>query len=98
MNKYLKNKTIREFILFWLFDLKLLPKNDNKELIIHNLRRYNNPENRFAGIRISLNFLLPNFKPYELLLLSLIEDPFVSAENKVFAKRLYEDFINKSNQ
>ncbi len=96
MNKYLKDKTIREFILFWLFDLKLLPKNDKKELIMHNLRRYNNPENRFAGIRISLHFLLPKFKPYELLLLSLIEDPFVSAEDKVFVKRLYEDFKNRS--
>ena len=96
LNKYLKDKTIREFILFWLFDLKLLPKNDKKELIMHNLRRYNNPENRFAGIRISLHFLLPKFKPYELLLSSLIEDPFVSAEDKVFVKRLYEDFINKS--
>ena len=96
MNKFLKDKTVREFILFWLFDLKLLPKNDNKELIIHNLRRYNNPDNRFAGIRISLHFLLPKFKPYELLLSSLIEDPFVSAENKVFVKKLYEDFKNKS--
>jgi glycosyltransferase involved in cell wall biosynthesis len=96
INKYLKDKTIREFILFWLFDLKLLPINDNKQLIIHNLRRYNNPENRFAGIRISLQFLLPKFKPYELLLSSLIKDPFVSAEDKVFVKKLYEDLKNKS--
>ena len=97
INKYLKDKTIREFILFWLFDLKLLPINDNKQLIIHNLRRYNNPENRFAGIRISLKFLLPKFKPYELLLSSLINDPFVFAEDKVFVKKLYEDFKNKPN-
>ena len=96
INKYLKDKTIREFILFWLFDLKLLPINDNKQLIIHNLRRYNNPENRFAGIRISLKFLLPKFKPYELLLSSLINDPFVFAEDKVFVKKLYEDLKNKS--
>jgi glycosyltransferase involved in cell wall biosynthesis len=96
INKYFKDKTIREFILFWLFDLKLLPRNDNKEKVIHSLRRYNNPENRFAGIRISLHFLLPRFKPYELLLSTLIEDPFVSAEDKVFVKRLYEDLKNKS--
>ena len=66
-------------------------------MIIHNLRRYNNPENRFAGIRVSLQFLLAKFKPYELLLSSLIKDPFVFAEDKVFVKKLYEDFKNKPN-
>jgi len=94
-DKYLREKTIREFILFWLFDLKLLPQNNNKQMIIDNLKRYIRPDNKFGGERITLENLIHRYEPYEMLLESLIEDPFVSAENKVFVKKLYQEVTNK---
>ena len=42
-----KNKTMKEFILFWLFDYQLLPKEDNKKAIIKKLRSYIKPFNHF---------------------------------------------------
>ena len=94
-DKFLREKTIREFILFWLFDLKLLPKNNNKQLIIDNLKRYIRPDNKFAGETISLEYLTHRYEPYEILLASLIEDPFVSANNKAFVYKLYQEIARK---
>jgi glycosyltransferase involved in cell wall biosynthesis len=92
-DKYLRDKTIREFILFWLFDLKLMPKNDSKQKIIDNIFNFIRPENIFGGVRVSLQNLINRFEPYEFLLLSLLEDPFVKASNKDFLKKLYEEAI-----
>ena len=90
-DKYLREKTIREFILFWLFDLKLLPQNNNKHTIIDNLKKYIRPDNIFDGERVTLENLEHRYEPYEILLESLIEDPFVNAENKDFVKKLYQE-------
>jgi glycosyltransferase involved in cell wall biosynthesis len=95
IQKKLGEKTIREFILFWLFDLKLLPKKDNKQIIIDNLKKYIKPDNIFDGETVSLENLIHRYEPYEILLASLIEDPFVSAENRIFAYKLYQDIKNK---
>ena len=92
-DKYLREKTIHEFILFWLFDLKLMPKNDNKQKIINNILNFIKPENTFGGVRVSLQNLINRFEPYELLLLNLIEDPFVNSKNKDFLKKIYEEAI-----
>ena len=94
-DKNVREKTIREFILFWLFDLKLLPQNNNKQAIIDNLKRYIRPDNKFGGETISLENLIHRYDPYEILLISLMEDPFVSDENKVFVYKLYQEIKRK---
>ena len=95
---HLREKTIREFILFWLFDLKLMPINNNKQSIIDNILNFIRPENTFNGVTVSLKNLIHRFEPYEFLLLSLIEDPFVTASNKDLLKKIYEQAIkNKKN-
>ena len=94
-DKNVREKTIREFILFWLFDLKLLPRNNNKQMIIDNLKEYIRPDNKFGGQTVSLENLIHRYEPYEILLASLIEDPFVSPENRVFAYKLYQDIKKK---
>ena len=96
-DKFLREKTIREFILFWLFDLKLLPKNNNKQILIDNLKRFIRPDNKFGGETISLEYLIHRYEPYEILLVSLIEDPFVSDENKAFVYKLYQEIALKQN-
>ena len=94
-DKFLREKTIQEFILFWFFDLKLLPKNNDKQMIIDNLKRFIRPDNKFAGETISLEYLIHRYEPYEILLISLIEDPFVSAKNKAFVYKLYQEVARK---
>jgi glycosyltransferase involved in cell wall biosynthesis len=94
-DKFLREKTIREFILFWLFDLKLLPKENNKQAIIDKLKTFIRPDNIFGGERVSLEFLTHKYGPYEILLASLIEDPSVSLENRIFAYKLYKEIKKK---
>ena len=88
-NAFVRNKTIKEFILFWYWDYFLLPKNDNKKSIINTLRKYARPQNRFFLLLMSLEFLTDRFMPYEDLLKRLIDDPFVDPEDKVFVSNLY---------
>ena len=70
-----------------------MPKNDSKQKIIDNIFNFIRPENTFGGVRVSLQNLINRFEPYEFLLLSLLEDPFVKASNKDFLKKLYEEAI-----
>ena len=84
-----KDKTIREFIYFWLFDYQLLPKNDNKKKIIDILRNYIKPDNLFNNIPLRLDYLLSNFPIYDYLLISLYNDPYVSKNDKKFVNELY---------
>ena len=84
-----RNKTIQEFIYFWFFDLQLLPKKDNKRMIIQKLYDYNNPNNKFYDTNISLNYLNSKFPIYERLLSLLFYDPFVRKKNKYFIMKLY---------
>ena len=94
-DKFLREKTIREFILFWLFDLKLLPQDNNKQMIIDNIKQYIRPDNKFGGETVSLEYLIHRYEPYEILLASLIEDPSVSIENRVFVYKLYQEIKKK---
>ena len=91
---YSKEKTMKEFIYFWLFDLELLPKEDNKKSVIKNLYLYNKQSNRYKGEPINLSFLKNKFPIYTHLLNLLINDPFVSKEDKVFLNHL----LDKSKQ
>lgn len=88
-------KIICEFINFWIFDLKLLPKEDNKASVIKSLREFNRVNNKYFGILINLNYLNKKFIPYENLLKALIEDPFVSKEDKEFLNKLNDNYKNK---
>ena len=95
-NETLNNKIIREFIYFWLFDLFFLPKEDNKTSIIKKLREFNYTENTYWNKKINLHYLSKKFKPYEYLLNTLIEDNFVSREDKEFVKNLFIEYNNKN--
>jgi glycosyltransferase involved in cell wall biosynthesis len=94
-DKIMKNKTIREFIYFWLWDYYFLPKNDNKKKVINNLRKYSQKDSKFYKYPLNLDFLTGKFKPYENLLNSLIKDPSVEKEDKNFVTQLYNKTIKK---
>ena len=86
-----RDKTIREFILFWFFDYQLLPKNDNKAKIIETLRNYNKKDNKFCGLPISLYYLNSNFPILDRLLFLLSKDRYISYEDRKFVKELYKN-------
>ena len=86
-----KDKTIREFIYFWVFDYQLLPKNDDKKKIIDTLRNYNKPDNIFNNMPLRLDFLLSNCPIYDYLLITLYNDPYVSNSDKTFVNELYNN-------
>ena len=87
-----RDSTIREFIYFWFFDYQLLPKNDNKKVIIDKLRNYNKKDNKFCQLPMRLDFLAGKFHIYELLLTLLINDPYVLNEDKDFILELYNNY------
>ena len=91
-----KDKTIREFILFWYFDYHLLPKEDNKKKIITTLRNYSQKDNTFCKMPMSLYFLASRSPILECLLNLLYNDPYVSEEDKKFIKELFNYFPNNS--
>ena len=87
-----RDKTIREFIYFWYFDYILLPKEDNKTTIIKTLINYNMNNNTFCRLPMRIDFLRSHFSIYERLLKLLIEDQYVSEEDKSIVKQLYKKY------
>ena len=87
-----KNKIIHEFINFLYFDLKFLPKRDNKNSIINKLYQYTKHKT------INLKFFISKFEILNNLLLLLIQDPFVSNTKKVFLKRLLNESLKKEKK
>jgi hypothetical protein len=83
-----KDKTIREFILFWFFDYQLLPKEDNKKKIINTLKIYSQRDNTFCKLPMSLVFLNSKFYILDRLLSLLLSDPYVSEDDKKIVKEL----------
>jgi len=94
-NNFYRDKAIKEFIYFWLFDYQLLPQNDNKKQIVETLRNYNDPNNKFVALPMTLHYLRSDFPIFNLLLSLLIEDKFVSKEDKQFVKELSKNTTNK---
>ena len=90
-----KDKTIREFIYFWLLDYQLLPLDNPKTIIIKKLRKYNLDNGTYFGTPLNLNYLTTNFSEYPHLLKVLIDDPMVDDLDRPF---LYELLINYSNK
>ena len=90
-NSLLRDKTIKEFIYFWLFDLELLPVEDNKKSVINQLRKYNKEDNKFCRLLMTLDYLNSKFPIYGHLLTLLINDPFVEKNDKQFLRELYKN-------
>ena len=86
---YEKDQTIREFIYFWYFDYVLLPKEDNKKLVIETLRKYIRSDSTFFRMPLSIVFLTSNCPIYDHLLLSLFKDKYISDKDRNFIKELY---------
>ena len=80
-------KTIKEFIYFWLFDYLLLYKGNNKKNIIYNLKKY---QQKINGPKLSS--LTSYFEPYLHLLNLLINDNYVEQKDKEFVKMLKNDY------
>ena len=78
-DKKVNEKSIKEIILFFLFDYNLAYSKNDKHDIINNLRLFNNHKKK-----LSLNDLKTSFPPYNHLLKALINDKYVSKENKLF--------------
>ena len=74
---------IHEFIYFLYFELNFLPKENNKEIIINKLRKYNNKTEL-----INLNCFISNFYILDNLLINLINDFYVTNKDKNFLKKL----------
>ena len=94
-NTTMNDKCIREFIYFWVFDLKLLPKEDNKESIIKTLYKFNQNNNQYLGSPIHLDFISTRFPVYEYFLNLLLNDDYISNKNKDFIRLLYNNYLNQ---
>ena len=78
-NEIIKEKSIKEIILFFLFDYNLAYNKSDKSDIIKNLKEYKKGKRN-----LKLSDLKSNFPPYNHLLNILIKDKYVSKQNKLF--------------
>ena len=78
-----KDNLIHEFIYFLYFELNFLPKENNKEIIINKLRKYNNKTEI-----INLNCFISKFYILDNLLINLLNDFYVTSKDKNFLKKL----------
>ena len=78
-NAQLNEKSIKEIIYFFLFDYYLSYNKSDKKDIINGLRDYQKGKKH-----LKLSDLKTYFKPYEHLLYLLINDKYVSKQNKLF--------------
>ena len=85
-NPFINEKTIKEIILFFLFDYNLAYEKSDKSNIIKNLREYKKGKKN-----LKLSDLKSKFPPYMHLLELLINDKYVTKENKLFLLNLQRD-------
>ena len=78
-NKKINEKTIKEIILFFLFDYNLAYNKSDKSDIINNLKIYQKGRRH-----LKLADLRSYFPEYNHLLNILIKDKYVSKKNKLF--------------
>ena len=81
-----KDNVIKEYLGSLYFKYCMLPKSDNKKEIIDKLREYNGPNNETKLIYLQTNFELL----YNLINI-LINDHYISDEDKVFLKSIIND-------
>ena len=84
-----KDTFMQEYLGFLYFDYFMLPKTDNKGKIVKTLKEYDNNNGRFR-----LNYLKTKFYILNNLLKILIEDPYVSENDKNYLK----DLLRKSQE
>ena len=82
-NEKLRNKEIQQSIQLLYFEHNLLPKNSNKKEIIQKLHKYNSEESK-----IRLNFFRTKFYLLNDLINILIEDPYVTNNDKIFLNQI----------
>ena len=90
-----RDRTMREFIYFWLFDYQLVSPDNSKKFIINKLRNFNMKNNTFFRQHLNLNYLTTNFTVYEHLLKILMNDPCVSDLNRPFLNDLITNYTDK---
>ena len=93
-----REKAIKEFIYFWLFDYEMCPKNDKKKKVINQLHDFLKPGNKIRGKIVLINYLQKEFPIYEILLNRLLNDTYVELEDKKFVNELLTNYtIIKNN-
>ena len=86
-NAFINDKTIKEIILFFLFDYNLAYERSDKSNIIKNLKDFKRGKRH-----LKLSHLKSYFPPYVHLLNMLINDKYVSPENKLFLFDLKKEY------
>jgi hypothetical protein len=93
-----REKAIKEFIYFWMFDYEMCPKKDKKKKVINQLHDFLKPENAIRGKIVLINYLKKEFPIYEILLNRLLNDTYVEPEDKKFVNELLANYtIIKNN-
>ena len=87
-----QENAIREFILFWLFEYEILPKNDNKTSVIKEMQKFINPENKVRGKIVLIDYLKTEYPLYEYFLNTLINDPYIVESDKQFVRDLLTNY------
>ena len=88
-----KDNLIHEFVYFLYFDLDFLAKEDNKKFIIKRLIDMNN--NKYG--KRSLNRFKTKFYIVDNLVKRLLDDPYVTKEDKVELNNILQDSIKRQN-
>lgn len=91
-NEKQKDKSIHEFIYFLYFDYEMLPKEDNKTSIIKVLYNYDK-----VDPKIKLENFRTKFYILDDLLKLLINDPYVTNQDKSYVKQLLNDSLRRQN-
>ena len=87
-NETINEKYIKELLLFILFDYNLAYYKSDKNRLINQLEDLYKGKNR-----LKLSDLKHDFPPYNHLLHNLINDKYVSKENKLFLYNLQTSII-----
>ena len=85
-NETINEKSIKEIILFFLFDYNLAYAKSDKNNIIKNLKEF-----KQGKFNLKLSDLKSSFPPYNHLLDLLINDKYVSKQNKLFLLQLKKE-------
>ena len=84
-------KTMREFVYFWLFDYLMSYKKSNKKKVIENLYKFNDENGH-----LHLSDLKSYFPPYIHLLDLLINDHYISKKDKEYITKLKFNVTNNT--
>lgn len=87
-----RDKIIREFIYYWIFQYEKLPIKNNKKQLILEIETFSEPDNKYKGKSVTTDFLKSNFNEYEDLLKKLINDDYVADGDKKFLNKLLKKY------